>query len=52
MANITEAAFRTFLERLNSGDLSAMDEYLHPEYEEVWPQFGERIRGVAKLEPS
>ena len=49
MANITEAAFRTFLERLNSGDLSAMDEYLHPEYEEVWPQFGERIRGVANF---
>lgn len=49
MANITGAAFREFLERVNSGDLSALDDFLHPDYEEVWPQFGERVRGVANF---
>jgi hypothetical protein len=46
---LTEVAFRGFLERVNGGDLSAMDEYLDPSYEEVWPQFGERVRGPDNL---
>jgi hypothetical protein len=41
--------FRAFLERLNSGDLSAIEEYVAPGYEEVYPQSGERIRGPANL---
>jgi hypothetical protein len=49
VASITEAAFREFLERLNSGDLSALDDWMRPDYEEVWPQFGERVRGVANF---
>ena len=49
MADITEAIYRTFLQRVNGGDLSALDEYLDPDYEEVWPQTGERVRGRGNL---
>ena len=43
------AVFEAWLQAVNSHDGGAVDALVHPDYEEVWPQSGERIRGVANL---
>jgi hypothetical protein len=49
MSDDLQERFRSMLERLNDGDLAAMDDLFHPDYQEDWPQFGERVRGIANL---
>ena len=43
------ATFERFVALVNGGDVNALDEILHPEFEETWPQSGERVRGVANF---
>jgi hypothetical protein len=43
------AAFEGYLDALNQRDLDALDALLHPDFEDVYPQSGERTRGPANL---
>ena len=43
------AAFEGYLAALNERDLVALDALLHPDFEDVYPQSGERTRGPANL---
>ena len=43
------AAFEGYLAALNERDLAALDALLHPDFEDVYPQSGERTRGPANL---
>lgn len=41
--------FEGYLDALNGRDLAALDALLHPDFEDVYPQSGERTRGLANL---
>jgi SnoaL-like domain len=41
--------FETFLAAVNNRDTTALDAVLHPDYEETYPQSGERTRGLVNL---
>ena len=43
------AAFEGYLAALNERDMAALDGLLHPDFEDVYPQSGERTRGSANL---
>lgn len=43
------AAFEGYLAALNERDLAALDALLHPDFEDVYPQSGERTHGPANL---
>lgn len=43
------AAFEAYLAALNERDLAALDGLLHPDFEDVYPQSGERTRGPDNL---
>jgi ketosteroid isomerase-like protein len=43
------ARVRAFLERTNAGDFSVLDEFIHDDYVEDYPQTGERIEGRENL---
>ena len=43
------AAFEAILDALNQRDLDALDALIHPDFEDVYPQSGERVRGIANL---
>ncbi len=44
-----KALFERFAAAVNGGDVSVLDEILDPEFEEVWPQSGERVHGIANM---
>jgi SnoaL-like domain len=41
------ALFESFIRLANAGDWDALEQYVQPDYEEVYPQSGERIKGMA-----
>jgi len=41
--------FEQFLAAVNGRDVGALDDLLHPDFEEVYPQSGEVTRGVQNL---
>jgi len=43
------AAFEAYLDALTEQDMAALDALLHPDFEDVYPQSGERTRGFANL---
>ena len=43
------AAFEGYLSALNERDPAALDSLVHPDFEDVYPQSGERTRGLANL---
>jgi ketosteroid isomerase-like protein len=43
------AAFEGYLSALNERDPAALDALVHPDFEDVYPQSGERTRGLANL---
>lgn len=43
------AAFEGYLSALSGRDLAALDSIVHPDFEDVHPQSGERTRGLANL---
>jgi hypothetical protein len=43
------AVFEAFLAAANGRDVAALDRLVHPDYEEVYPQSGERTRGISNL---
>jgi hypothetical protein len=43
------AVVEAFLSAMNSRDADAFDVLLHPDYQETYPQSGERTRGAANL---
>jgi hypothetical protein len=43
------AVFEAFLLAANSRDSAALRDLLHPDFQELYPQSGERIRGVDNL---
>ena len=43
------AAFEGYLSALNARDPAALDALVHPDFEDVYPQSGERTRGLANL---
>ena len=43
------AAFESYLAALNGRDLAALEALLHPDFEDEYPQSGERTRGPANL---
>ena len=43
------AVVEAFLSAMNSRDANAVDVLLHPDYQETYPQSGERTRGAANL---
>src|SRR5687768_14487547 len=43
------AAFEAYLTALTEQDLAALDALIHPDFEDVYPQSGERVRGAANL---
>jgi hypothetical protein len=43
------AVYERFLDVTNRRDVAALDDLLHPDFEEVYPQSGERTRGVENL---
>ena len=43
------AAFEGYLDALTQRDTAALDALLHPDFEDVYPQSGERTRGPANL---
>ena len=43
------AAFEAYLDALTERDMAALDALLHPDFEDVYPQSGERTRGFANL---
>ena len=49
--SVTEprAVFDAFLEALNRADTAALERLVHPDFTDVYPQSGERIRGYDNL---
>ena len=45
----SRAVFEAYLDATNRRDLDALDPLLHPDFEDVYPQSGERTRGAANL---
>jgi SnoaL-like domain len=43
------ALFERYAAAVNGGDYRILDEILHPDYEETWPQSGEHVRGIANM---
>jgi SnoaL-like domain len=43
------ALFESFTRLANAGDWDALEQYVQPDYEEVYPQSGERIKGMANV---
>ena len=43
------AAFEAYLAALTERDIAALDALVHPDFEDVYPQSGERTRGFANL---
>ena len=43
------AAFEGYLSALNERDQAALDALVHPDFEDLYPQSGERTRGLANL---
>ena len=41
--------FERYLQATNTRDLAALTDLVHPDFEDVYPQSGERTRGVANL---
>ena len=41
--------FEAYLSAVNERDLDALDALLHPDFEDFYPQSGERTRGAANL---
>jgi hypothetical protein len=50
---VTDAELRTVFERYlhatNARDVAALADLVHPDFEDVYPQSGERTRGIANL---
>lgn len=44
------AVFEAFLRAVNNRDTAALQDLLHPDYVETYPQSGERTRGAANLQ--
>ena len=43
------AAFEAYLDALTQRDMAALGALVHPDFEDVYPQSGERTRGFANL---
>ena len=43
------AAFEAYLAALTQRDMDALDALVHPDFEDIYPQSGERVRGAANL---
>ena len=41
--------FKAFLEATNARDVAALESIVHPDFEDVYPQSGERTRGLENL---
>jgi ketosteroid isomerase-like protein len=45
----SRSVFEAYLDALNRRDLARLDELVHPDFEDRYPQSGERTRGLANL---
>ena len=45
----SRAVFERFLAAVNARDADALDELLHPDFQDLYPQSGELTRGAANL---
>jgi hypothetical protein len=43
------SVFEAYLHATNARDVAALEQLLHPDFEDVYPQSGERTRGLANL---
>lgn len=43
------SVFERFVTALNAGEFAALDELIHPDFEDLYPQSGERTRGPSNL---
>ena len=46
----SRATFERYLDALNGRDLATLEELVHPEFEDFYPQSGELTRGVRNLQ--
>lgn len=44
------AVFERYLQATNARDVAALAELVHPDFEDIYPQSGERTRGLANLQ--
>lgn len=48
-ASHARAVFDRYLAAVNGGDADALDDVLHPDFQDFYPQSGERTRGAENL---
>lgn len=46
----SRSVFESYVRANNSRDVAALKDLVHPDFEDIYPQSGERIRGLANLQ--